>query len=352
MSPTGPGSKYGANSVTVVMGTFNGERYITEQLTTVVEQSLPPDEIIVCDDGSTDGTLDRVERMRRSSAVPIRIVRNKQRLGFSDNFLSGAAMASSRYVAFCDQDDRWYPGKLAAAVRAMVENDAVLSAHAVDLMDSGGRVVSTHSQGIEDARVVEPLSGDPWANHFGFTLVFRRDLLDVVPFDHRGESTYSYGAPLSHDRWICALAHSLGRAVLLDEPLAAYRQHDAQLFGARDRQGTPLGRLSLGAPRAREKVALLHREQATFARVCRQRSALFASAQPSPSFDRGQLDRASAYWSSVGDRHAARVHVHQAGPLGARVRALSAGLRQGIYSSERFGRRAFVKDLAASVLGS
>jgi hypothetical protein len=349
---TGPGSKGGTQTVTVVMGTFNGERYITEQLTTVVEQTLPPDEIIVCDDGSTDGTLERVEHLRRSSPVPIRIVRNERRLGFSDNFLTGATMATSHHVAFCDQDDRWYPHKLATALGAMVENDAVLSAHAVDLMDGRGEVVSRHSQGIDEEHVVEPLSGDPWLNYFGFTLVFRRALLDVIAFGHRGESTYSFGAPLSHDRWVCALAHSLGRVVLLDEPLAAYRQHDAQLFGARDRQGTPVSRLAGGVAHARHKLAALHREQETFTRACRHRAALFASAQPSPDFDRGRLDRASAYWSSVGDRHTARLSVHQARPLGAGVRALSAGLRQGIYSGENFGRRAFLKDLAASVLGS
>lgn len=339
------------DSVTVVMGTFNGERYVAEQLTTVAEQTLPPVEIIVCDDGSTDGTLGVVDRVRRSSPVPIRVVRNESRLGFADNFLSGAVRARSRYVAFCDQDDRWYPHKLATALGAMVENDAVLSAHAVDLMDSDGHVVSGHAQGIERARVTEPLTGDPWVNYFGFTLLFRRDLLDLIPFDRRGESTYSFGAPLSHDRWVCALAHSLGRVVLIDEPLAAYRQHDAQLFGAKARPSpsprSPVGR----ATRAREKLAALHREQATFTRVSRHRAALFTAAQPTPAYGRERLDRAAGYWSTVGDRHATRLRAHAAGRMQS-LRGLSAGLRQGIYSSTGFGTRALMKDVAAVVLGS
>jgi len=233
----------------------------------------------------------------------------------------------------------------------MAENEAILSAHAVDLIDSRGQVVSRHSQGIEKDHVVEPLSGDPWVNYFGFTLLFRRNLLDVIPFSQRGESTYAFGSSLSHDRWVCTLAQSLGRIVLIEEPLASYRQHDAQLFGAHGRQGSSLGRVANGALHAREKLDALQREQATLARVCHHRSALFASAQPSPSFTRDELNRASAFWSRLGDRHACRVNVHQAGTLRGRVRALSAGLRRGQYSSENFGHRSLVKDLGVCLLG-
>lgn len=351
MSSTNLEATDGPGSVSVVMGTFNGEHYVTEQLETVVGQTLSPDEIIVCDDGSTDGTLDLVESMRQSSEIPIRIVHNERRLGFSDNFLTGASLARSQYVAFCDQDDRWYPNKLETALGVMVQSEAVLSAHAVDLINSRGDVVSIHSQGIEETHVVEPLSGDPWSNYFGFTLVFRRDLLDVIPFSQRGESTYSFGAPLSHDRWLCALAHSLGRVVLISEPLAAYRQHDAQLFGVQAPRKS-LGGFKLSAAQARERFGVLAREQVTLTRVCRQRSALFASAQPTLSVSRDQLDRASAFWSRLGDRHASRVDVHRAGPISARVRVLSAGLRQGLYARRNFGHRSFVKDLAMCAFSS
>jgi hypothetical protein len=333
------------------MGTFNGERYVTEQLSTVMQQSLPPEEIIVCDDGSTDATLTMVDRMRRSSAIPFRIVRNEQRLGFADNFLNGASLACSRYVAFCDQDDRWYPNKLETALESMIENEALLSAHAVDLIDSRGLFASRYSQGIEKTEVIEALSGDPWEVKLGFTLVFRRDLLDVIPATERGENTYASGAPLSHDRWVCALAHSLGRIVLIDASLACYRQHGAQLWGVRGPKRTSAGSVALRVLNTREKFAALAREQATLARVCCHRAALFASAKPTHGYSRERLDRASAFWTSLGDLHAARVAVHQASPLSARIRALSASLRQGNYSSEQFGYGSFLKDLGLCLLG-
>ena len=284
--------------------------------------------------------------------IPICVVRNKHRLGFSDNFLAGASLANAQYVAFCDQDDRWYPKKLETALGAMVENEAVLSAHAVDLINSRGLFMSSYSQGIQRTHVVEALSGDPWMNYFGFTLVFRRDLLDVIPYSERGESTYGVGGPLSHDRWVCALAHSLGRTVLLEEPLASYRQHDDQLFGAGRRQGTSVRGLVVQVSQSREKLGAMQREQATLTRVCRHRSALFASAQPSLSIARHQLERASDFWSSLGDRHAARLNVHQAKPVSARLRALCASLRKGNYSSNRFGYRSFVQDLGVCILSS
>ena len=97
----------------VVMATFNGERFVGEQLHSLFRQTVAPAEIIVCDDGSTDATMDIVQSLAKQSPAPLRVRRNPARLGFADNFLSGCQSASSDLIAFCDQDDVWLENKLA-----------------------------------------------------------------------------------------------------------------------------------------------------------------------------------------------------------------------------------------------
>ena len=337
----------GGMCVSVVMGTFNGERHVREQLASVLAQTSLPAEIIVCDDGSSDQTLLAVEEVRRSAAVPVQVVRNQKRLGFADNFLTGAMRAESEFVAFCDQDDIWYPTKLERGVGALREHSAVLSAHQVDLVDTDGVRVGEHAQGIDRTRVVEPLTGDPWMNYFAFTLLFRRDLIDVMPYLDRGEDTYTAGAQLSHDRWVCMLAHSLGRVVLLDTPLAGYRQHGAQLYGS---AGAPSSTQRPGLAAARARLTAAQDEQRLRLRTCRRRESQFRSSQPLGDYTAGRLQGAADSWSALGDRYAARVRVHSGSSIARRLGRTAAEASRGLYSHVPFTPRDAVKDVVDALV--
>jgi hypothetical protein len=333
--------------VSVVVATYNGERHLREQLESVLVQTLQPVEVIVCDDGSSDGTLDVVEELLAGAPVPIRVVRNDPRLGFSDNFLNGASLATGRYVAFCDQDDRWRPDKLQVGRAALVEHDAVLCAHAVELIDDRGEHLGTDDQGIGSTRVLEPLSGDPWQKYFGFTLLFERRLLDVIPYSKRGPDTHTLGSPLSHDRWVCFLGLSLGRAVVLHDTLAGYRQHGAQLYGSQERRVGRLARARNVARHFSSSVRGVHERSAFLSHVCAQRAELLATAD---GFDRRILDQAAERWRRLGEHYRSRAGLHEdVSPL-SRMRALVRVARAGGYVPyERggLGRRALVQDIGA-----
>lgn len=101
--------------VTVVMCTYNGERYVEEQLRTILAQTLPPAEVVVSDDGSTDKALHIVESVAQTCDIPVRVHRNADRLGYAENFLQACGHVRTRYIAFSDQDDEWAPTKLATA---------------------------------------------------------------------------------------------------------------------------------------------------------------------------------------------------------------------------------------------
>ena len=96
-----------APTLSVVMTSFNGGRFIAQQLASLAAQTRRPDELLVCDDGSTDDTLSIVADFQRDAPFPVRIQRNPVRLGYSDNFLHGCSLAAGNVIALCDQDDFW-----------------------------------------------------------------------------------------------------------------------------------------------------------------------------------------------------------------------------------------------------
>jgi glycosyltransferase involved in cell wall biosynthesis len=221
----------GAAQVSIIMTTFNGQKYLTAQLESLAVQTLAPVELIVSDDGAIDDTLSIVRKFSETSPFPVEIRQNPQRLGYGENFLTATRGAIGRYIAFCDQDDVWYPQKLARCVAALQTENALLCAHAADLIDEASNRIGFFSQGIQTSRVFAPLTLPPWGVFFGFTEVFEKSLLDLIDMRSRGLDNHKKEGLLAHDRWVYFLASSFGSTVVLAEPLASYRQHGANLFG-------------------------------------------------------------------------------------------------------------------------
>ena len=102
------------------MATFNGERFLAEQLHSIADQIVTPAELVVSDDGSTDGTLAILQEFAQGAPFPVRVLPPHPRLGFADNFLHAVEACQCDLVALCDQDDVWNERKL----ERCVEDDA------------------------------------------------------------------------------------------------------------------------------------------------------------------------------------------------------------------------------------
>ena len=102
-------------TLAVAMTTYNGEKYLPEQLESLVRQTRLPDEMVVCDDVSTDGTLAILQEFAASAPFPVRILQNTQNVGSSLNFWKVFSLVESDVTFFCDQDDVWAPEKIASA---------------------------------------------------------------------------------------------------------------------------------------------------------------------------------------------------------------------------------------------
>jgi glycosyltransferase involved in cell wall biosynthesis len=206
--------------VSVVMATYNGERFIREQLESLAAQTLRPCELVVSDDGSTDRTLEIVGEFAARAPFPVRVQRNAQRLGPSENFLQAARRAAGEWIAFCDQDDVWLPQKLARIAEIVEANPKVIfAAHRATLIDEHGNPGAEFNEPpVDRLTVFPPLKHRLWRTPFGFTEIFRRFLIQDFPFEERPPK-------VTHDRWIFWLANVTGHTAFLPDRLALYRRH-------------------------------------------------------------------------------------------------------------------------------
>jgi glycosyltransferase involved in cell wall biosynthesis len=216
-------------SVSVVLATFNGERYLREQLESLTAQVHMPAEVLIGDDGSTDSTVQIIERFITRSTFPVRLVRRK-RLGYADNFLTTAQMATGSLVAFCDQDDIWHADKLTRIVEVFNNSpDIVLVAHHADVIGSDGAALGrTFPRPSRAGRYAQ--GSLPLAHYPGFAITVRRMVLDATDPDRRPDEKDERAGLMGHDPWTWMLAACLGDSVILEDRLVSYRQHD-NLFG-------------------------------------------------------------------------------------------------------------------------
>ena len=114
--------------ISVAMATYNGARFITEQLDSIRQQSLPVDQVILRDDGSQDQTVEIVrEYLKTYGLAPAwRITQNEKRLGYAENFRAAVQETEGEYVFFCDQDDIWEPDRVENMIGQMEHHREIL----------------------------------------------------------------------------------------------------------------------------------------------------------------------------------------------------------------------------------
>lgn len=124
-------------TVSVVMCTYNGDRYLRAQMDSILGQDYPISEIIVQDDGSTDDTYELLKSYRNAHPHLFRLFKNNERLGFNRNFHTAMLRATSDYIAISDQDDVWFSDKIRRQVEAIGSADVCYSDYYRDAVLSG-----------------------------------------------------------------------------------------------------------------------------------------------------------------------------------------------------------------------
>lgn len=218
----------GQRHVAILLGTFNGSRYLVEQLESIRAQDHKNWCIHASDDASSDETLSILERYQAVLGPERMQVYNGPAKGFSRNFLSLALNSDVRadYFAFCDQDDIWHSDKLSRALAALAdvpEGVPGLYCSRTRLIDENGTVLGNsllfkRSPSFANA-LIQSLAG-------GNTMVFNQGACALL-------RTAGELEIVAHDWWLYMLVTGCEGVVYYDaQPTVDYRQHNLNLIGS------------------------------------------------------------------------------------------------------------------------
>ncbi len=217
--------------------TYNGEKFLGQQLESILVQSLLPQEIVVSDDGSTDGTLEVVRgvltpEVLAETGISLTILTRQKPLGVTRNFESALAACSGAFISLCDQDDVWRPDRL-ARLRAGFSSDDVLLVHSdARMVDSEGLPLGDTLFASLGARRRE-LNREQGPT--AFEVLVRRNLVTGATAMVRRQLVVAarpFPASWVHDHWLAVVASLGGRIVVDRGQLIDYRQHGANQIGA------------------------------------------------------------------------------------------------------------------------
>ena len=204
--------------VSIAMATYNGERYLHEQLESIYNQTYTNIEVVVCDDCSTDSTIDILEEYKNKKGL--QYFQNNTNLGFVKNFEKAISLCKGEYIALADQDDIWNPNKLEQLL--VIIGDNLLIHSDCKLINDDSEVISNSWRGDIKSHTS---SVDFFFSNVvtGCTVLFKRDLLQkALPFPE---------GLLYHDWWLGICAAEVNRIVYTKETLVGYRQHITQDTG-------------------------------------------------------------------------------------------------------------------------
>lgn len=209
--------------VSVAMTTYNGEKFLAQQLNSILAQTVPVAEIIVCDDGSSDKTLDILKEY--SKHLPLTFYSNKTKLGVAANFKKAVSLTSPKnYVALSDQDDIWLPEKIEKSLEELLKNDDGFT----PIMIYSDLVMIDEKENILNVSVNNELGHDKY-KHCLATLLFGNFVLGcTITMNRRMRDFFSDipdNIPLNHDAWITLIGFSFGKQYCLPGSPIKYRKH-------------------------------------------------------------------------------------------------------------------------------
>lgn len=242
--------------VSVVLGTYNGETFLREQLDSVLAQTYPHIEIIAVDDGSKDGTVNILhEYAARDPRIKVYV--SETNLGFIRNFEKGCALATGHWISVCDQDDYWFPEKIEKMVRAigdrpMIYCDSYLCG--ADLQPLGKKISDlVHYQAFDDCRQLCVFS-----RMYGHATLVTRELF---------EKASPFIPEMPHDGWLAFHATLYGGVAYLPEALVKYRQHASNVYGVVGGKSKKRDQLERAERKRRELYRIRTRMDAYYAAV-------------------------------------------------------------------------------------
>ena len=216
--------------ISIAMCTYNGEKYIKEQLESIINQTLQPEEIVICDDCSSDCTIKIIKNVMSKWSGQWRLVCNKNNLGYRKNFQQAIGLCHGDFIFLSDQDDVWDREKLEIEYPYFKDKSVILVFHDAEVVDEKLQQISPSFWNDLRFKYTAFEKGDYSrllrANLIqGASCGFRRDLFKLChpPFPEDA----------IHDEWLGINAAFLGKIVPIHRQLLKYRQTGNNQIGAK-----------------------------------------------------------------------------------------------------------------------
>ncbi len=200
--------------ISVCLASYNGEKYIEEQINSILRQLKAEDELIISDDGSSDNTLEIVKSIN-DPRIHIYAFNSGC---YTKNFENAIMQSKGNYIFLADQDDIWVDDKIKVTMQAFKDTGADFLVSSATLVNSEKHVIhqSTFELGKTKTGFLHNLIR---TNYIGACMAFKRKVLKrVLPIP--GKDKY-----IAHDYWIACICEKYYKTALIEKPLILYRRH-------------------------------------------------------------------------------------------------------------------------------
>jgi len=224
--------------IEILLASYNGERYIEEQINSILNQSMPCFHLTVSDDGSTDATPEILDDYVRQHPEKITRVCSGMKFGNArDHFFWLIAQCKADYVFTCDQDDRWYPEKVSRIMEVMQAAEQKFGKDEPILVFSDQTPTDENLQPLAASLMRYQNQRFDMFDYrallmqnvvTGGAMAFNRALADIAL------QCIDLKQTVMHDWWLAVVAAKFGKVLYIDEPLSDYRQHGSNSVGAKD----------------------------------------------------------------------------------------------------------------------
>lgn len=207
--------------ISVCIATYNGEKYIRQQMETILCQLHPEDEVIVSDDGSNDNTLDIIASFKDKRIKVFNHSKNNIEAKYpfeyvSRNFENALRHAGGDIIFLADQDDIWQPNKMQTVMDTLTKSNCLLILHDCEVVDENGKTLHKSYFELNNSKkgICRNLINN---SYLGCCIAFKNELLNTaIPFPD---------SSVPHDIWLGLLAEWKGEVVFSNDILLKYRRH-------------------------------------------------------------------------------------------------------------------------------
>ena len=228
---------YSMSTVAIVMATYNGEKYVVEQIDSILSSNYQDFELFIYDDGSSDSTISIIKSYELQNPSKVHLFQNEKNLGLVRNFLEALSKTTMDYVMFCDQDDVWQGNKIGLTLKRMRNMEAQYGKDKPFAVFTDATIVDQELQEMYpsffESNHLNPSNTD--LPHLlmenkliGCTVMVNAALRKILQSNRLPQSA-KY-----HDWWVALIASSFGKIGYVNESTLLYRQHGGNIVGGAD----------------------------------------------------------------------------------------------------------------------